>query len=101
MTRPPLTITVCVLMLALLVASGSNTLAANSAKPPIIPVEGQPLAANVGRLLEALKYLGAPLPEKTAQALQAAIEARDGKRVQELFDPHVLFVVTTDAGGVK
>jgi hypothetical protein len=59
-----------------------------------VEVEGQPLAANTQRLLDALQFLGAPLPAPTATALQAAIKARDARKIQELLDPHVLVVVT-------
>jgi hypothetical protein len=62
--------------------------------PIVGDVEGQPLAANAGRLAEALTFLGAPLPEKTAKNLAAAIQEQDAKKVQEILDPHVLFLVT-------
>jgi hypothetical protein len=58
-----------------------------------VDVEGQPLAANAGRLLEALQFLGAPLPDKTTAAVQAAAKARDARTIQELLDPHVLVLV--------
>src|SRR5262249_29636667 len=61
---------------------------------PPAEVEGQPLAANVGRLLQALDSLGAPLPEATRKALQPALAERDARKVQQLLDPHVLFAVT-------
>lgn len=57
-------------------------------------VEGQPLAANVMRLNEALAYLGVPLSEKTTQELTEAAKQRDVKKLQELIDPEVLFVVS-------
>jgi hypothetical protein len=59
----------------------------------IVDVEGQPLAANVERLLKALDFLGHPLPSATVQALQRAIRDRDARRIQELLDPHVLIEV--------
>jgi hypothetical protein len=59
-----------------------------------IDVEGQPLAANVQRIVEALQFLGAPLSAETTQAVQAAVEARDARKLQQLLDPHVLVVVT-------
>lgn len=62
--------------------------------PVIRGVEGQPLAANVGRVLKALDYLGAPLPEDATKALNKAIEDKDSKAIQELLDKHVLFAVT-------
>jgi hypothetical protein len=63
--------------------------------PPVISdVEGQPVAANAERLMKALDFLGFPLPEPTAKELKAAIEAKDAKKVQEVLDKRVLFVVT-------
>ncbi|QDU40337.1 hypothetical protein Mal4_46930 [Maioricimonas rarisocia] len=56
-------------------------------------VEGQPLAANVRRLLQALEFLGTPLPDETSTQLQSAIEQRDAARLQELLDEHVLLAV--------
>src|SRR5438094_1480940 len=61
---------------------------------PVEDVEGQPLAANAQRLVEGLQFLGAPLPAETATPLQAAIKARDPRKIQELLDPQVLVVVT-------
>src|SRR5262245_30661707 len=61
---------------------------------PAVEVEGQPLAANVKRLLNALEFLGAPLPEATHKALQPALTERDAARVQQLLGPQVLLVVS-------
>src|SRR5258708_2127940 len=61
---------------------------------PVDGGDGQPLAANAQRLMEALRSVGAPLPEETATSLQAAIKGRDARKIQELFDPQVLVVVT-------
>ncbi|MBL8794423.1 MAG: CehA/McbA family metallohydrolase, partial [Planctomycetia bacterium] len=61
--------------------------------PDPVAVEGQPLGANVNRLLQALDFLGAPLPKEKTEALQAAIKERDAKKLQQLLDPHVLTVV--------
>src|SRR5262249_49311153 len=58
-----------------------------------VAVEGQPLAANVKRLLHALDYLGAPLPADTQKALKAACDDRDGEKIQRFLDPHVLLAV--------
>ena len=57
-------------------------------------VEGQPLGANVVRLMKALEYLGAPLPKSTVSQLHEAARRRDAERLQALLDPHVLFVVS-------
>ena len=63
--------------------------------PPIIgDVEGQPLAANADRLLKALEFLGTPLPANTTKELQAAINARDPRKVQAVLDKQVMFVVS-------
>jgi hypothetical protein len=67
---------------------------ARAQKLDSVEVEGQPLAGNAQRLLDALQFLGAPLPSETAAALQAAAKARDAGKIQELLDPHVLIVVT-------
>jgi hypothetical protein len=59
-----------------------------------VEADGQPVAANVHRLLQALEFLGAPLPAETNTALAAAIKNRDAKKIQELIDPQVLIQVT-------
>src|SRR5687768_396219 len=60
---------------------------------PSIAVDGQPLAANVARVVEALDYLGVPLAAQTRVAIAAAGQARDARLLQELLDPLVLFSV--------
>jgi hypothetical protein len=59
----------------------------------VIPAAGQPLAANAGRLAEALEALGAPLPGAAAGPFRRAVEARDAAAVQAVLDPLVLLVV--------
>jgi hypothetical protein len=59
-----------------------------------VEVEGQPLAANVARVLDALEYLGVPLPAETTTALREAAKNREAERLQRLLDPHVLLVVS-------
>ncbi len=59
-----------------------------------VPVEGQPLAANVNRLLEALEYLGTPIPAEEKAALFDAAKQRDAECLQRLLDPRVLLVVS-------
>src|SRR5262245_53216005 len=59
----------------------------------VVPVEGQPLAANIDRVVRALESLGAPLPAETTAALAETVKARDSRALQEGLDPHVLFVV--------
>src|SRR5687767_11355470 len=67
--------------------------AASAAALAPVPVEAQPLAANVQRVVEALDYLGAPWPADRRADLARAGQARDAKRLQELLDPHVLLTV--------
>jgi hypothetical protein len=57
-------------------------------------VEGQPLAANVTRLLAALDFIGSPLPRDNVAALQAAAKDKNAAKIQELLDPHVLVQVS-------
>ena len=56
----------------------------------VVPVEGQPLAANIARVIEALDYLGAPLPANLRAELAKVGAARDATKLQQLLDPHVL-----------
>ncbi len=58
-----------------------------------VPAEGQPLAQNANRLLQALDFLGAPLAPDTTRALRAAIAERDSDKIQKLLDPQVLAVI--------
>src|SRR5262245_58874433 len=62
--------------------------------PEIVSVEGQPLAANVTRLIESLQFLGSPPDEPTVSALMSAVRSRDARLLQQVLDPHVLFVVS-------
>src|SRR5437870_5183147 len=68
--------------------------AAQAQTVEVVDVDGQPLAANVQRLLQALDSLGAPLPADKTAALEEAAKARDAKKIQALLDPHVLVVVS-------
>lgn len=60
---------------------------------PVIEVEGQPLAANARRVVQALDFLGVPLADEVRSKLQAAVTARDAAGVQAALDPMVLCVV--------
>jgi hypothetical protein len=57
-------------------------------------VELQPLAAQVTRVIEALDYLGAPLPDTDRKAIQAALAGTDDRvaatRIQDVLDRHCL-----------
>jgi hypothetical protein len=82
-----------VIGILLLTVVGGETRAQGQKLNPI-EVEGQPLAANVSRLLDAYDFLGAPLPAETVTALRDAVKARDAGKIQELLDPHVIVLVT-------
>src|SRR5262245_35774266 len=58
-----------------------------------VDVEAQPLAANIQRVVTALDYLGAPLPDDIRTQLSAADQGRDARKLQELLDARVLFAV--------
>lgn len=77
-------------------AAGLSVLSAHAdaQSVPVVRVEGQPLAAAAARLLDALDYLGTPLPEDTSQAVRAAIRSEDGRQIQQSLDPQVLFAVS-------
>lgn len=56
--------------------------------------EGQPLAANVDRLLASLDLIGRPLSADATQAIREAVKAQDAKAIQAALDPHCLVVVS-------
>ncbi len=60
----------------------------------VADVDGQPLGANVTRVIEALAFLGAPLPEQLAAELKQAARDRDAVRLQKLLDPQAVFVLS-------
>lgn len=66
-----------------------------AAGPAVVamPVEAQPLAANVTRVVEALGLLGTPLPSDVRTALLRAAQSRDAKGLQEILDRRVLLAV--------
>lgn len=57
-------------------------------------VEGQPLSANIKRLIQALDYLGSPLSHDLVEQLQQAASLRQADRMQSLLDSRVLCVVS-------
>ena len=57
-----------------------------------VDVEGQPLAANVDRVAQALDFMGAPLSSETKAAIKAA--DHDAKKIQQLLDPQALLFVS-------
>lgn len=80
--------------LLLLVSTGFVGSVGTADEVPRLPVEAQPLAANIERLQSALGMLGAPPEQAAAAQLQQAITARDAQALQRLLDPHVLLVVS-------
>ena len=66
--------------------------AARGAPPPIVEVAGQPLAAQVKRLTQALELVGRPLSGELQKRLQPALEAEDSGQIQSLLDAEVLLV---------
>jgi hypothetical protein len=69
------------------------SLHAGSTHAQTIDVEGQPLAANVLRLLKALDSLGQPVSPEHAAPIEMAAKKHDARKLQELLDPHVLLHV--------
>ena len=62
--------------------------------PKVRNVELQPLAAQVQRLLDALDFLGAPLPEKDTKTLREVGDVKDKSAaintIQDVLDAHCL-----------
>jgi hypothetical protein len=63
--------------------------------PVVSKVDLQPLAAQAGRVADALEYLGAPLSPAERQALK---DAKSVEAIQQVLDPHCLFGVTVGKG---
>jgi hypothetical protein len=65
--------------------------------PVVTDVERQPLAAQVRRIVEALDYLGQPMPAAVRSAVQAAATGADEREsataIQQALDPLCLAVV--------
>jgi hypothetical protein len=61
--------------------------------PELVESEGQPLAANLIRLLSALEALGTPIDDDTVSAIRDAARNRDAMQLQMLIDPRVSLVV--------
>ena len=62
-------------------------------KLPVVSVDGQPLAANVRRVMQGFDLLGRSLPAEVTSNISAAAQKRDAALLQSLVDPHVLLVV--------
>jgi len=77
----------CLVAWAVLLVAG----AAWAADLPLVDkVEGQPLAAQVQRVAEALEFLGEPLRAEQRALLAQACKDRDVKAIQRLLDPRCL-----------
>lgn len=74
-------------------ASARDEATSEAAISAPVPVEAQPLSANIERLAQALEYLGASLPAHVRAMLLRAGQVRDATALQQLLDPHVLLVV--------
>jgi hypothetical protein len=81
------------LIFGVLIVGLSLPLLSPAQAPEPVAVEGQPLGQNLTRVLQALDFLGAPLPTELTRAIQTAAKARDAATLQKLIDPHVLAVV--------
>src|SRR5262245_37317937 len=80
--------------LALVLLIGLVPIASAADPVPVVAgVEGQPLAANAERLVKALDFLGRPMAAEPAKQLAQAITDKDAKKIQEILDKQVLFVV--------
>ncbi len=66
--------------------------------PLVVEVEQQPLVSATRRVVDALKFVGAPLKEEDKKALEAAWADPDEKKsirkIQEILDPYCLVAVT-------
>ncbi len=66
--------------------------------PLVTEVEHQPLVAATERLLEALEFVGAPLPAEDTKALLGALKETDAKvanrTIQRVLDAHCIVGVT-------
>ena len=94
-TLCPLALGLAALLICLPAVPDRYLAIADAPAPPLphVAVEGQPLASNVERLVDALEYLGAPLPAATRTELIAAGRARDAAKLQHLLDSRVLLLV--------
>jgi len=82
-------------ILVLCLLTGSMQAADNpGSTPAIVAVEGQPLAANVARIVATMQSVGSPFPDELKARLDAAALQRNSRQLQQLLDPQVLFVVS-------
>lgn len=55
------------------------TTTSNAADVPIAPVDAQPLAANVKRVIQAFEFLGHPLKSELIESLQVPLARPAGE----------------------
>jgi hypothetical protein len=79
--------------LAIIAAWISTAAIARADDLPVVTVEGQPLAANVRRVMQALELVGQALPVEVTAKLEAAAKERDQAVLQATLDKHVLLGV--------
>jgi hypothetical protein len=76
-----------------IVLSGGLASSSQAGELPVISVEGQPLAANARRVLQAVDALGTPLPEEVASKVNESAKLRDAAAIQAALDKHVSLAV--------
>ncbi len=83
----------CLVLLWCALPQARGVLAADQLSP-IGGVEHQPFIAATGRLLQALDYIGAPLPDDDLQDIRAAMSDADQQAavtaIQQVLDRHCL-----------
>ena len=63
---------------------------------PVVDVEGQPLAANVARVLTALETLGAPLSAEASGKISELVKRQDAAGLQRAVDEYVALAVVVE-----
>ncbi|MEE2990446.1 MAG: CehA/McbA family metallohydrolase [Planctomycetota bacterium] len=93
---------VCLLLFGV-VRHGAMSADAAEDLPTITSVEAQPLLASIERLIEAMDYVGSPLPGDVVSELQQLSAADDAarvtSRVQQVLDPFCLVGVSLQEKG--
>ncbi|MCG3197031.1 MAG: hypothetical protein GHCLOJNM_01514 [bacterium] len=98
MAMPSGTFSVCLILIGVFVANLSPVPAAKSSDLPTVSgVEFQPFASSTRRVLEALDYVGAALPETEAAGVEAALRSATSSEaledIQNILDRHCLAMV--------
>ena len=89
--------------LAIFMSLWATAVSAGEDPTTIRAVEPQPLLASMQRLVEAMDYVGNPLPKSVTSQLKRLSPAEDAarvtKRVQQLLDPFCLATVSLKETG--